>query len=457
MLSRNFSPKRALAAAVAGTACAALTLTALPADAAAPASAESSFRLAPRQKIGPVQNLALSLTKPGDNYRAHVTWDALASATAYKVTLTGGSTTVTSPKITATTWDSEVSGLAADDQVTASVVPYAGKRPGKATSVSTAAADLDAPTGSFELVFDEGTLTATVTELDVADNVTADANIVREVDWGTGVFEGWTPGSPATHTYPGTIEAYHPKVRLTDAATTPNSAEIELTTVVVNDGAAPIGSYTVTPASGWAKYTRVTLTETDLSDDASDDADITRVVDWGDGSSGAWTSGVTLTHVYQGAGSFTPSVALTDEAARSADGAVLDGPVVVKADTVKPTVKLVKPRKRVRSEVSSWVRMHGRAADRLGSGVQSVSLRLVEKRNGAWFGYKATTKKWVQAASKAGAVRKSRAASLRPVAGKWNYRVRGLRKGLLVVTVGAKDNVGNAANPVVYKQLLTRR
>ena len=84
-------------------------------------------------------------------------------------------------------------------------------------------------------------------------------------------------------------------------------------------------------------------------------------------------------------------------------------------------------------------------------------MRVVEKRDGSWFGYVATTKTWRKAATLAGALKKSRPATVRPVDGAWKYRIGGLRKGTLLVKVSARDNVGNASKPVTYKQVLSKR
>jgi hypothetical protein len=461
MRSRNFQFSKAMAGAVAATACAALTLTAVPAEAVTQPSAVSAFR-APSTKIGPVTGLALDVTKPGDSYRVHVSWHTLSGATAYKVSFSVGGTTVSrSPKIKETEWAATVPALTVSNSVTARVVPYAGKRPGRAASISASAPDVTAPTGTYTVDLQGDLLTARVTETALSDDATPRDDIVREIAWDRGAdFVAWPVGTTTIdHKYDAGPNVYHPQVRLTDAATpVANSVVVELDPVVIEDALPPgvTGSFTVSPTGPFANYTRVTITQDGvLTDDASNPEDIARTVDWKDGTSSAWTTGTTTSHVYRSGGIFTPTVTLTDESQKSTSYEA--GQVTVSVDSVKPTVRLVRPAKRIRPEVSSWVRLHGKAADSAGTGVRVVKLRLVEKRGGAWFGYKATTKTWVKAATKAGALNKSRSAAVKPLDGAWRYRVRGLAKGLLLVKVYAKDNVGNVSTAKVYKQLLTRR
>ena len=57
-------------------------------------------------------------------------------------------------------------------------------------------------------------------------------------------------------------------------------------------------------------------------------------MNWGDGSATDWTEGTTVSHVYGVAGSFTPTVTLTDEAHNPST--VPTSEVVVTADTTRP-------------------------------------------------------------------------------------------------------------------------
>jgi hypothetical protein len=445
--------RHALMGAVAGAACAALALSVVPAHAAAPTSAASAFQAAPKVRLPAPQNLQAVFTKPGAAYSATFTWNAVAAATGYKMSLSSGGTTVTG-KSTGPSWTTPVTADATT-QVTLRVQAVAGKQSSKPATRTFALPDLDAPTGAFTLAFDSATLTARVTESHVSDNVTPAAAVVREIDWGAGA--GFQAFGSGQHTYGSETKAYHPRVRLTDTATPANSVVIALPAVVVNDGEAPSGAFTVAPGTAWATYTPVTLSQTAIHDNVSADADIQRVVDWGDGTTTPWSTGMTVGHVYTVAGSFAPVVQLTDEAGRVATGAITGGPVTVTADTTAPKTSLTRPKKAVRSSVAAWVRLHGRASDTAGSGVKNVKVRIVEKRGDSWFGYVAATRTWRKAATLAGALEKSRPATVRPVDGAWRYRIGGLRKGTLLVKVSARDNVGNASKAVTYKQVLARR
>ena len=120
-----------------------------------------------------------------------------------------------------------------------------------------------------------------------------------------------TPPS-STPTRP-TDGLYRPRVTLVDQAG--NSATQILHAVVIGDETAPTGTFTAGPATAWSSLTAVQLTQTSLSDDFSDAADVTRLVNWADGSPiTAWTSLTDVpTHVYATAGTYTPLVTITDE------------------------------------------------------------------------------------------------------------------------------------------------
>ncbi|MFC4783336.1 Ig-like domain repeat protein [Nocardioides sp. MAHUQ-72] len=96
------------------------------------------------------------------------------------------------------------------------------------------------------------------------------------------------------------------------------------------DLTAPTGSFSLSRSGSTA-----TVTQTALTDDVSAPADVTRVLDWGDGTAGQpWTSGTTADHVYAGEGLWRPSVTLTDAAGNAAVVAL--GAVVV-GDETAPT------------------------------------------------------------------------------------------------------------------------
>lgn len=448
------SATRLARAAVVASACAALTLTGAPAQAGPVASNDDvSSRLAPTRKIGPVNNLSLAITKPAASYRAAADWDALTGATSYKVTLTSATGTVIATTRTSEDSWAGSSALQVGTNVKVTVTPFDGKRPGRAASAVAAVPDLTAPTGSFSL--QQTDYSVTVEQTALQDDLSAGGDITRSIDWDEGAgFEPWTSGTTATHTYPAGPKAYHPSVRLVDEAG--NAAVVPLTAVAIDDFLAPTGGFTLTPTRAWAGYTWVSVVqEGTLSDDVSAPGDIARTVDWTDGTAAtAWTKGQSLRHRFAAAGTFVPEVTLRDEAGH--ETVVTLPAVTVSRDTVDPRAVLTKPRVR-KSSIRSWTPLRGKASDAKGTGVRTVRVRVVERRGDTWFAYRAPGKRWVKAASKGAALKKSRVAYVRPVANTWKYKVRGLRKGVLVVKVSARDNVGNVSTANTYRQRLTRR
>ena len=111
------------------------------------------------------------------------------------------------------------------------------------TAPATAAApDTKPPVGSFVLLSaassdDPGPLTVEVAQVSLKDDRTPAADIVREVNWGTGVgYEPWRRGRTISFDYTS-VGRYDLRVRVTDAAG--NSSVEGLGIVVVADSFAP--------------------------------------------------------------------------------------------------------------------------------------------------------------------------------------------------------------------------
>jgi hypothetical protein len=404
---------------------------------------------APTPKLGAVKGLDLTVSKSGGSYDLASDWDDLTGATAYRVSLSSAGTVLQSDKVTGSDWTSTTT-LGAGNTITVKVVPLAGKKPGKPASVSEELPDVTKPVGTFHVVQDTpGSQHITVVQDTLSDDLTPADSIVRTISWDQGMpAEAWTDGS---HTYTEDLRAYQPSVTLVDLAG--NTRVVALGTVVVGDHTPPTGAFEST-ASGWAGWSKIALNYTqDLHDNFSEDR-VTCTVAWGDGSTDTWTGGAVPTHEYDEAGTYEATVTLADEAGNTTVAPVIT--VEVTADTARPTVKLTKP-KRLKS-VRAWKRLKGKASDVDGTGVRNVKVRIVEKRHGRWFAYKAPTRTWVRGGStKATAFKRSRPAKVVPVDGVWRYRVAGLRKGSLVVKVKGTDNVGNPSKARTYSQLLSRR
>ncbi len=245
-----------------------------------------------------------------------------------------------------------------------------------------------------------------------------------------------------THTYksPG---SYHVKLTVSSLTRTDQATA----TIEVKDLTAPTATYAVPSGSVWAGFTKVALTESNLKDDFTPTADIKRSVAWGDG-----TTSADLTHAYGSAGSYKVSVTLTDNAQNSRT--IAAGTVQVAADTTGPVVNLKRPA-RARS-LRAWRVVRGTAVD-AGAGVDTVTVRVVEKRGRSWYAYRATTRSWVRKWNRFAALRVSRPAVLRPSTSNWGYRLPGLRRGYLVLKVAGTDNAGNASGVKTYAQRIARR
>ena len=107
---------------------------------------------------------------------------------------------------------------------------------------ATAAPDTEPPVGSFVVLSasssdDPGPLAVDVVQNSLKDDQTATGDIVREVNWGTGVgYEPWHKGSSISFAYTS-VGKYDLKVRVTDESG--NRSVSDLGTVVVSDAFAP--------------------------------------------------------------------------------------------------------------------------------------------------------------------------------------------------------------------------
>ncbi len=404
----------------------------------------------PPPKPGPVTGLEMTLTKPAENFLVEATWNAATGATTYDVALSDATTgtPLAGNSVGVTQWSTSVN-LTGITQVRLTVTPK-NQRPGPASSITQEVPDLNAPFGSFTVSWEN--LTGTITQTSLTDDGPLEA-VTRTVNWDDGTpDEAWPAGDTINHVYAGN-GIYRPTVTLADGVG--NIRVVALDPIVLGDVTAPTGTFTTSPTSAWRVLTPVNVTQTALSDDFSAAADIERWVDWGDGGAPqSWAQTISVAHVYTTAGTYTPKVILKDEAGNTAQ--VAAQAVTVKADTVAPVVKITLPRKAIRDEVSSWRKLTGKSSDVNGTGVDSVTVRAVEKRATGWFFYKATTKTWGKAATRAKAWKRAKPAVVDPSSsGAWTVRVAGLRKGTLVVRVTAADVAGNVSARVATKAVLT--
>lgn len=327
-----------------------------------------------------VRNLVLSVSKPGASYRIHATWDAANRATKYQVTMTNTAGLLDQGTVTTTAFTGTVAAPVSSI-VKVSVVPFNTTRRGRATNKSVVLPDLTAPVAGYSITQKSADGNVTIEQTSLSDDLSTPANVTQTIDWGDGTPVGPPEAGSTTvfsHAYGTTPTVYYPQVTVADEAG--NDTGYDLTTVVADD-TAPTGTFSVSPATAWASWTTVTLTQLTLDDDLSAADEISRSVDWGDGSSELMSAALTATHRYTTADTFTPTVTIADEAGNS--DAVATSGVVVTVDTLAPRVRLTLPKVN-RSSVSSWKTLRGHARD-TGTGVRLVRVRAIEKRGSFWY------------------------------------------------------------------------
>ena len=400
-------------------------------------------------KPGGVPGLAAAATwHSGTTYDVAAHWGSVTGATGYRASIISGGATLAAKTLTTLEWDPTITS--GPGPVTVQVQAVVNHRKGTPSKVVVDLPDKIAPTGAFSTSKVDATKTGTITQTALADDSGA-AGVVRTVDWGDSTAPvTWTPGeTEISHTY-AALGRYVPTVTLSDAAH--NSQPYTLDAIVLGDVTGPAGSVAVSPTSAWTSFTHVVATPSAFADDKSPADKIHVHVAWGDGTTTDSQGTAVLDHVYAAAGSYDVTTTLTDEAGNPTT--LPSSPVTVTDDTVGPTVSLTLPAKR--HSVQAWKTLRGKATDAQ-TGVKSVSLRAVEKRGGAWYGYNASTKKWVKAATKTKALSKSVAFSLGTDAQhRWSATFAGLRKGTLVYKVKAVDQRGNKSATVIQKASLTR-
>ncbi|MFC3737621.1 ExeM/NucH family extracellular endonuclease [Paractinoplanes deccanensis] len=309
--------------------------------------------------------------------------------------------------------------------------------------------DGTAPTGKFALNGAAVALwagqSATLTQVELSDDVSAVAKIQRVVNWGDGSAPQTLAvgATTATHAYakPGT---YTVSVTLTDeAGNSAAAAFMGAPTVLVS--AQPTGHNVLAPTSIWAGQKAVL--NVGKVDGASK-----LVVAWGDGATTEVAAkGAPVTHTYGTGGSF--KVTVTPWNAAGAGTPATAGTVKVTADKIAPAVSLMVPFRA--DTASSWRTVHGLVADQ-GLGVAKVQATLIQERSGKWHYFDGA--KWVKAASQADAAAKAKVlADTKPVLGiAWKIGVTGVAKGTLKVTYWATDKAGNSSAKKSYSVKITK-
>ena len=396
-----------------------------------------------------------TVTTSGTAYVVPATWKAGANTTSFQVSVLAGTTVLAQANLTTTSWAPRVTAKAGTT-VTVQVIGVYGKFKSPAASDTAMLPDVTAPVGSYSASWDapsSSTLPVTFNQLSLSDDVSAPSAITVSVDFGDGA-TATNPTFPLVHDYAVTVgvaKRYQPSVTVKDPAG--NQAAAPVNAVVVFDSTAPTGTVTVTPASGWARWTGVTLTTT-ATDNLSPAANVKRSIAWGDGTTTVTSGDRTLRHVYAVAGSYTPKVTLTDEALPANSSDAVGTAVVVKKDVFGPTVALSLPRAKRRS-VRSWKVLSGTARDAQ-TAVRMVRVKVVEKRGAAYYAYVPAQHTWVKVGRKARAFAKAGYVQVATTRA-WSVRVAKLTKGVLVYRVQAADVMGNLSAVYEHKQRLTTR
>lgn len=408
-------------------------------------------------KPGVPTDLAIgTVTFSNGAYVVPATWRPGANTTSYLATVTSAGVTLATATLSGTSWAPRIAAKAGT--VVSVQVKGVNSKFKSAAAVDTAVLpDLTAPTGEFSAAWSEpttSTLPVTFTQVALADDVSAPAEISVKVDPGDGSAPIVNPTFPYVYNYTVTVgvaKRYTPTITATDKAG--NSSTVPVNAVVVFDSAAPAGAATVSRTTGWARWTAVSLTTT-ATDNLSPAAAIQRTVAWGDGTTTVTYGDKTLSHVYAVAGTFRPTVTLGDEALPVNTGTAAAAPVVIRKDVYRPTVGLTLPRLRIRS-VRSWKVLRGTARDAQ-TAVKLVRVKVVEKRGTAFYAYQPANGTWVKAGRKAQAFAKAGYAQVSTTRG-WSVRVLRLTKGTLVYRVQSVDVMGNASTVVEHGQRLTKR
>ncbi|GAA1971048.1 hypothetical protein GCM10009798_34800 [Nocardioides panacihumi] len=418
-----------------------------------PAAAEAKGK--PIRPSAPTDLAIGTVTMSGTSYVVPATWKAGANTTSFQASVLAGTTVLAQANLTATSWAPHVTAKAGTT-IKVQIVGVYGKFKGPASSASAVLPDVTAPAGSYNATWAapaSSTLPVTFNQVSLTDDVSAPAAITVSVDFGDGT-TATNPVFPLVHDYTVTVgeaKRYEPTVTLKDAAG--NTAPAPVNAVVVFDSTAPTGTVSITPASGWARWTGVTL-KTTATDNLSPAASIKRSIAWGDGTTTVASGDRTLRHVYAVAGSYTPKVTLTDEAVPANSYDALGTAVVVKKDVFGPTVALSLPRAK-RKSVRSWKLLAGTARDAQ-TAVKMVRVKAVEKRGAAYYAYVPAQHTWVKVGRKTRAFAKAgylQVATTRA----WSVRLAKLTKGVLVYRVQAADVMGNLSAVYEHSQKLTTR
>jgi hypothetical protein len=209
-------------------------------------------------------------------------------------------------------------------------------------------------------------------------------------------------------------------------------------------------------------YASVTVSRSDLHDDATSAADLVTEVDPGDGRGPhRWScSADACTISWTSTGTFTPQARLTDEDGHTTIYTLPQ--VTVLPDHTAPTARLTQPRHQLRHRKAGWRVIRGHASDS-GIGLNFVKVIVLQKRHGWWYFYKPYQHTWRKGLRTEAATNRKFGppggdAALLPGHAWRSPRTIGLTRGPIVVRVWAEDLNGNDFGAkVLARGRITRR
>ena len=219
-------------------------------------------------------------------------------------------------------------------------------------------------------------------------------------------------------------------------------ATSESRTVTVSTGVVkPTASFTASPTSGAAPLS-VAFKDTSAGSPTA------WAWDFGDGATSASQN---PSHVFQKAGTYAVKLTARNSAGATSANRTVTVTTAVVRDRTAPRVRLLVPRARHR--VAAFRVLRGRVHDGQ-SGAARVLVKAVERRHGHWYAYQPARGRWVRAPHRAVALHRAGWMRIAPRGDRWSHRIGGLRRGMLVLRLTARDHAGNTARVRGYHFLL---
>jgi hypothetical protein len=305
-----------------------------------------------------------------------------------------------------------------------------------------ASAEGAAPTGAYVLnttaIWQQQEVLLTQTAL--ADDVDADADVTREINWDDGTTETLPAGTDKLRHKYETVGTYEVSVKLTDKDN--NTAYAEVTGSNKVKVTTTPGTYKLDKTTGYVWVNRdngregaakVTVSLAGIP------SNTTRVrLNWGDGKYSTASRTQKTASWWYLRGSYRITAELENSDGKSAARYV--GVFKVIEDTLKPTIAIKTPKNPTKA--SSWKTISGTSADKGLGAVVWVEVVVWQQRGTIWYYYNFSKKTWIK--YKGGNLPAAAVKGIsNPPKGNWKVSVAGIKKGLLEVNCAAADDNGN--------------